>query len=222
MKTARSIRSTRGLTLIEIIVTIAILGGFMTLLSFHLVGLSNIWLQGADDDFFDQHVDGVTLFLNNAFASSEPPADGDQTGPVQWARPPAWSEADDPLLHFRHAEAPALFVQEGRPLPAIRAYLHFEERSGLSVIWYSELADEEPESTNDLLNTGLSTFVSKIEYAYYDRERERWELTERPLEEDNDEFILPHFLRLTFNHEAHGERKRSVLIPQQAANVPMF
>ncbi|NDV62505.1 prepilin-type N-terminal cleavage/methylation domain-containing protein [Puniceicoccales bacterium CK1056] len=214
-----------GLTLIEMIVTIGIIATFMTLLSFHLFALSNLWLNRTDDDFFDQHVDGVVLFLNNAFEASEStPASGDQEQqmPVEWARPPGWSEFDDPLLHFRQAEAPALFVREGRPLPAIMAYIHFEEDTGLSILWYSAFDAEEIEEVRDLKRTPVSSFVSKIEYAYYELEDDEWEITEQPIEEDDDIFLLPNYLRLTFSYPDEDDRIRSIFVPQKSLELPLF
>ncbi|MFO7725804.1 MAG: prepilin-type N-terminal cleavage/methylation domain-containing protein [Oceanipulchritudo sp.] len=213
-----------GLTLIEMIATVAILGSFMTLLGFHLVGLSNLWLNRTNDDFFEQHVDGVVLFLNKAIEASEAfdSEDQDQEGqPVEWARPPGWSDLDDPLLHFRQAEAPALFVREGRSLPAVMVYIHFDDDTGLSLLWYSIFDAEEIEEVRDLLRTPVSPFVSKIEYAYYDFEDDEWELEEDPLEED-DSFLLPDFLKLTFSHPDEGDRHRSVFIPQRSLDLPLF
>jgi prepilin-type N-terminal cleavage/methylation domain-containing protein len=215
----------QGLTLVEMIVTLAILGTFMTLLSFHLVGLSNLWLNRSDGDFFDQHVDGVVLFLNKALEASEYARESSATQdsqPVEWARPPGWSEFDDPLLHFRQAEAPALFVRQGQSLPAILAFLHFEERFGLSVLWYSELDDADIDQVNDLLRTPVSSFVSALEYAYYDFDDDRWEITRDPMEETDGSFVLPDYLRLTFTHPEQGERLRSVFIPRRSLEVPLF
>jgi prepilin-type N-terminal cleavage/methylation domain-containing protein len=233
-----NLRNSRaGLTLIEMIATIAILATFMTLLSFHLVALSNLWLNRSDDDFFEQHVDGVTLFLGNAFAASgsatagssegsgaraTPTAQSGSSQPVAWARPPGFSEFDDPLLFFSSEEAPALFVKEGDPLPSIQAYLHFSDREGLSILWYSAFDAEEIEQTQDLRRTALSPYVSKIEYAYYDFEEDEWELTEDPIEEDDDSFRLPDFLQLTFAHPVEGERVRTLLVPAQSLEVPLF
>jgi prepilin-type N-terminal cleavage/methylation domain-containing protein len=215
----------RGLTLVEMIVTLAILGTFMTLLSFHLVALSNLWLNRTDDDFFEQHVDGVVLFLNNAIEASEAVPGGedeDEAMPVEWARPPGWSEFDDPLLHFRQQEAPALFVREGLSLPAIMAYIHFADDTGLSVLWYSAFDAEEIEEIRDLKRTPISTFVTRIEYAYYDMEDDEWEITEDPEEDDNEAFILPNYLRLTFSHPDEGDRTKSIFIPQKSLEVPLF
>lgn len=218
-------RHSGGLTLVEMIVTIAILGSFMTLLSFHLVALSNLWLNRTDDDFFEQHVDGVVLFLNNAIEASESTEGDENRGaslPVEWARPPGWSDFDDPLLHFRQKEAPALFVREGISLPDILAYIHFSEDLGLSILWYSAFDAEEIENERDLKRTPISSFVEKIEYAYYDIEDDEWEITPEPEENQEGEFLLPNFLRLTFAHPAEGERVKSVFIPHKSRDVPLF
>lgn len=219
----------RGFTLIEMIASLAIVGIFLTLLAFHLVALSNIWLHGVDDDFFDQHVDGVRMFLSNAFDEAEARM---QTGnnrnrpaaeslPVRWAKPPGWFDLDPPLLHFRQEQAPALFVREGAHLPRIRAYLHFEERQGLGILWYSEMEVEEPERVEDLFLTIISPFIEKIEYAYFDADDERWEVTERPKTAEDDEYILPHYIKLHFAHEGET-RERLVYIPQRNTDIPLF
>lgn len=147
---------------------------------------------------------------------------GDDSQPVEWARPPGFSDMDDPLLHFRQNEAPALFVREGRSLPAIMAYIHFDEDTGLSVLWFSAFDAEEIEQVQDLYRTPVSSFVTKLEYAYYDMEDDEWEIVEEPEEDDNEAFILPNYLRLTFTHEEEGDRVRSIFIPQKSYEVPLF
>lgn len=214
---------TRGFTLIEMIVTLGILAGFLTLLSFHLVGLSNIWLNRSHDDSFEQHVEGVTLFLRKALEASETTS-GEEDLPVEWERPPGWSDLDDPLLHFRQQEAPALLVREGHRLPAIHAFLHFERETGLSLLWYSDFRAEEIEQTRDLFRTPVSSYVTAVDYAYYEREDDEWEIHEDPMEEDprDESFRLPDFLRLTFTHPDEGERRRFLLIPQRSPDLPLF
>lgn len=213
----------QGLTLVEMIVSIAIIGTFMTVLSFHLVGLSNLWLNRTDDDFFEQHVDGVILFLNNALEASEGASGGlEAEAPVQWARPPGFSEMDDPLLYFQQAEAPALFVREGQSLPAVQAYIHFDDREGLSILWYSVLDAEEVEEEADLRRTLISSFVTGMDYAYYELEDDEWELTDEPMEDDDGNFRLPDFLKFTFTHPDEGDRVRSVLVPHGSTEIPLF
>lgn len=225
-----------GFTLFEMLVSLAIVGLFLTLLSFHLVSLSSIWMSGNDDEFFDQHVDGVQLFISSILDQSEGLAadslegngNGETSGsadaslaPVRWSRPPHWSNLDAPLLGFSQTEAPALFVREGQHLPAIRAWLYFDEREGLSILWHSELEAEPPERVEDLFLTPVSRFISSVEYAYYDAENERWEMDTRPETSTDGTHILPHFLRLTFEYQ--GEiRHRMIHIPQETTQVPLF
>ena len=220
-----SLHSRKGLTLIEMIITIAITGMFMTLLSFHLVSLSNLWLNRTDDDYFEQHIDGVVLFLTQVMEASENATGSETTDrrqPVEWARPPGWSDMDDPLLYFQQAEAPALLVKEGEPLPAIQAYLYFNEDEGLSILWYSVLEGEDVEDIADLKRTPISTFITDLDYAYYEAEDEEWEITEDPMEDEDENFRLPDFLRLTFTHPVEGARLRSILVPHGSTEILLF
>jgi hypothetical protein len=104
------------------------------------------------------------------------------------------------------------------------AYLYFEEDEGLSVLWYSLFDAEDIEDTRDLLRTPISTFVTNIDYAYYELEDDEWEIVDEPLEDedDNDAFRLPNFLRLTFTHPEEGERVRSIFVPHKSLEVPLF
>jgi len=215
-----------GFTLFEMLAVLALLGMIMTMVSFHLVSLSSIWLNRTDGNYFEQHVEGVTLFLQTALENSESVAGGGETSPklpVEWARPPGFNEFDDPLLYFRQKEAPALFVREGVRLPDVQAYLYHVPRDGLSILWYSTLREEEIEDARDLRHTRISPFVANIEYAYYEAEDDEWTITEEPEEGDDESYILPHYLRLTFRYPPEDlEVIRSVPIPQRSTELPLF
>ncbi len=214
-------KNNTGFTLIEMLLTLAIVGTVMTALSFHIFALSQIWLDDTEHDFFEQHAEGVAMFLNTALAQSQPaPEEGAESFPVQWARPPDWSEFQPPLLMFRQTEAPPLFVREGIRLPDVVCYLHFDSRDGLSFLWYSEL-QEEFERVDDLFRTRLSEWVKRIEYCYYDAETDQWDTVERPLEDNDDAYLLPQFLRLHFEYEDEST-VRNVFLPQSNRDVPLF
>lgn len=214
-------RQRAGLTLIEMILTLAIVGMLMMALAFHTFSLSRIWMDDTDHDFFQQHAEGVALFINSALSQSRAStAEGTEALPVQWGRPPDWSELDPPLLMFRQTEAPPLFAREGMRLPDVVCYLHFERREGLSLLWYSEL-QEEFERLDDLYRTPVSRWVERLEYCYYDPETDRWEILDDPRRDENDEFELPQFIRLHFAHEEETT-SRNVFIPQSNRDVPLF
>lgn len=214
-------------TLVEVLVAIGMMAAFMTLLSFFLVGLSSVWLNQSDNRFFENHVDGVMLFLHQAIESAAMPdtvsqGDSGPALPVEWARPPGFFDLDDPLLFFELEAAPALFVREGLRLPRINAYLFFEQRQGLSILWYSNLEAEEVEDTKDLFNSPVSPLVSNMEYAYYDAETDRWDLEPEPMEGDDGAFLLPDFIRLTFSLEGEEPLQRSLYIPKRNRDFPLF
>ncbi|MFP4540015.1 MAG: prepilin-type N-terminal cleavage/methylation domain-containing protein, partial [Opitutales bacterium] len=213
-----------GFTLIEMVLTVALLGLLLPLLLGFVFNLSQIWLTGTQDKFFPQHVDGVALFLEQAMERSEAVvgdgAAGEATLPVEWARPPGVNELTDPMLMFRQREAPALFVREGVVLPNIYAYLRFDRDEGLSIVWYSA-HDEEVEDERDLFETPVSPFVTGVEYCYYEREDDEWTIVDSPEETNDDAFLLPQFLKLTFTYEDEVI-VRNLYLPQRSPDVPVF
>lgn len=211
-------------TLLEVLLTAAILGLVLPMLMFFVLTLSEVWMQGVNGDFFPQHVDGVSEFLRTAFERSEAVvADGEEgetTLPVEWARPPGFDDFDDPLLMFRQVEAPALFVREGESLPNLYVYLYFDADDGLSMLWYSG-HQEEVEEQSDLFRTPLSPYVTAVEYCYYDEDTEKWDIVDEPEENDERAFLLPQFLKLTFEYEDQVV-VRNLYLPQRNADVPTF
>lgn len=235
-----------GFTLIEILLALALVAILFGAMTFMLGNIALLWLSGKKGDFFPQHVDGVSLFLNEALRRSEaivPPAStpssqgGNNGGaeesppattstsptlPVEWARPPGWIDLDDPLLLFRQRETPALFVREGESLPNVNCYLYFERGEGLSILWYSDL-EEDVEEAEDLFRTELSRYVTAVEYCYYDAEDEEWNIEDDPMRspDDRDAFLLPQYLKLTFEYEG-TEIVRNIYLPQRSTDAPLF
>ncbi|MBT65124.1 MAG: hypothetical protein CML13_18155 [Puniceicoccaceae bacterium] len=142
--------------------------------------------------------------------------------PIDWAQPPGFAEYQDPLLHFRLKDAPPLLVQtDNAPIVGIEVYLYFKDNEGLSLLWYTPL-QEDSEDISDLRRTPLSDLITKVEYVYWDESFEKWETETEPQEGDGEEqFILPRFLKLTFDYE--GETKeRSITIPVPSRSVLLF
>ncbi len=208
-----------GFTLIEVLLALAIGGALLTAVMVHVFSLSNIWTNSTGDDFFKQHVDGVALFLNNALALSEGLNQEEKAAPVNWDRPPGYSDLDEPLLTFRLKESPALYTWEGLPRPAVTSHLIFKERDGLSLLWYSRL--DEVEDMNDVRRTHVSPYITKITYCYYDKETDRWDLNEKPEKDRAGQFLLPDFIKLRFEYE--GEVKEiPFYLPQRSQDVPII
>ena len=57
-------RSRSGMTLIEVVLAIAVAGFLLTAATSFVVSISNIWAERSQRNFFEDHVDGVTEFIN--------------------------------------------------------------------------------------------------------------------------------------------------------------
>lgn len=271
-------RHSSGFTLLEVILAVTIAGALLAAAATLVVAVADAWLQRQDRHFFEDHVDGVTEFLQASFiqAGSEIAVENDNSAaddnrpnnngdagddaqnpdvelsigmpnaenrtrsrndnqntpgsallstveePISWQSPPGFASYEDPLISFRLKERPALFVQvDNAPIAGVEAYLHFAEDEGLSLLWFTPI-QEETEDLRDLRRTPLSDLVTKVEYIYWDERFERWETEEEPREgEGADQFILPRFLKLTFEYQ-DVEKERIVTLPVPSLNALIF
>jgi hypothetical protein len=61
-----------------------------------------------------------------------------------------------------------------------------------------------------------------VEYVYWDERFEKWESETEPKEgEGDDQFILPRFIKLTFEYEA-VTKERTLTIPVTSRNALIF
>ena len=271
-------RSVAAFTLLEVILAVAIAGALLAGAATLMVSVTNAWLERQDRHFFEDHVDGVTEFLQASFSmagteialgdedesggstssktENEIETDGSEvtvdipgnnnsndgnsmddnttdstTGsglvrvsedPIDWSQPPGFADYQDPLLHFRLNETPPLLVQtENAPIIGVNAFIYFEDDEGLSLLWYTPL-QEDSEDLDDLRRTPLSDLVTKVEYVYWDERFEKWETETEPKEsEGDDQFILPRFLKLTFEYEGLI-KERSLTLPVTSRNALIF
>jgi len=239
-------RLRRAFTLLEVILAIAITGFVLAAATSFVVSISRIWVDREDRHFFEDHVDGVTEFLRASFATAgteialntedgaspsvSSGSTSDQNGglmrasdeTVGWGNPPGFAEYQDPVLNFKLTTTPPLLVNLGdAPAIGIDAFLYFGDGEGLSLLWYS-LLQEEAEDTDDLRRTEISPLVTAVTYIYWDDRFEKWEEESEPQEgEGNDEFLLPRFVKLTFEYQ--GETKeRTLTIPIPSTSVLLF
>lgn len=276
-----SSRNRPGFTLIELLLALSVAAIVLATSIYYVISIANIWSNRTQNDFFRQHADGLTLFLNNAFARAEsipirpiaedeigvqslqanprtrtppgttpppppptpnPGQEGDsgstqQPGnetpgenhpqpaadefaeAVTWETPPGGSNFDKPLLTFHLKEPPALLTDLLPTMPALTCHLYFKKREGLSLLWYSQ--HEEVEDLDDVRSTPLSTYLTEMEYAYYDYEDDRWEIESEPRENDDGLFILPDALKLTFTYEDETIVS-AIYLPRRNQNVPLY
>lgn len=141
--------------------------------------------------------------------------------PVSWAKPPGFADFRDPYLNFKLKDSPPLLVNmDDAPIVGIDAYLHFEQNEGLSLLWYSIL-QEEVDDENDLRRTLVSPYVKGLKYIYWDERFEKWEEADEPKEGEADEFLLPRFIKIIFEHD-EVIKERTITIPVPSRSAVLF
>jgi len=168
----------RGFTLLEMLVSLALLGVLMVALNTFLFSMSELWGGGRDQRLFDQHARAATALVRNAFeqATLGPSASG-----------VALKDVDDgagttkPRLSFLLADAGRLADWPEAPLPDVDFNVFVEEGRGLVFQWQSRLEIEREKT--DKHDTVISPFVTAIHYEYYDVELKEWKVEDEPVNE---------------------------------------
>jgi prepilin-type N-terminal cleavage/methylation domain-containing protein len=168
----------RGFTLLEMLVSLALLGVLMVTLNTFLFSMSELWGAGRDQRLFDQHARAATALVRNAFeqATFGPSASG-----------VALKDVDDgagstkPRLSFLLADAGRLADWPEAPLPDVDFNVYVEEGRGLVFQWQSRLEIERDKT--DKHETLISPFVTAIHYEYYDPDLKEWKVEDDPVNE---------------------------------------
>ena len=168
----------RGFTLLEMLVSLALLGVLMVTLNTFLFSMSELWGGGRDQRLFDQHARAATALVRNAFeqATYGPSASG-----------VALKDVDDgagttkPRLSFLLADAGRLADWPEAPLPDVDFNMFVEEGRGLVFQWQSRLEIERDKT--DKHETVVSPFVAAIHYEYYDADLKEWKIEDEPVNE---------------------------------------
>lgn len=240
-------RPAAGFTLLEILIAIVIGATLLTAAINFALSMGELWGAGSEVRLFDQHVRGVTRFLENILAQAEPPpteteggsagqpgiadeatrAGGNQNNeeaaPVIWEKPRSRQLGGDELLTFELAESPGVFAWPEQPLPFVVCSLRLDPREGLFLLWKSRIevdfADGEPRALR------LSPFVTAINYFYYEASttgaRSSWEQTDQPRTATGGGLEVPQRVRLTFEYKGMT-RTTELVIPGAATTVPLY
>ncbi len=212
-----SARARRGFTLLEMLLSLAILAGLMVAMSTFLFGIAGGWGEGGETRLFDQHRRALARQLREAAeaAASRP-------GGARWTIKEAeWSGMPDaPRLSWSAPDLGRLARWPGEPLPDVDLALDVDAQRGLVLGWRSRLETETEEGRWH--EAVLSPFVKGISYAYVAADG-RWEVSETPLEETPPRtgWRQPDHIRLRMEHgKAKGEIRLPLGGPREGATPP--
>lgn len=205
-----SARNRGGFTLVELLLSLAIVAGLMVAMSTFLFGIAGSWGEGGSARLFDQHRRALARQLREAAegAAARP-------GGERWTiKETAWeSLGEGARVAWSAPELGRLARWPGEPLPDVDLVLDVDGDRGLVLGWRSRLETEAEEGVWH--EAVLSPFVTGIEYAYAGADG-RWDVSEVPLEEAPPKtgWRQPDHLRLRLEH---GKLKSEIRLPMGGA-----
>jgi prepilin-type N-terminal cleavage/methylation domain-containing protein len=214
----RECRAERGFTLLETLLSAALLGVLLLALNFFVFSMAEIWGQGAERRLFEQHVRAVTREVEALVRTAAlPPAAAD---PVLFVREIRLeSGRREPLLSFELAAGSPRLPWSGAALPDVVCSLVAEPERGLSLYWQSRLEERFDDAAPR--EWVMSPFVKSISYEYHDAEADTWRAESSLQRSGAGEWSLPARLKLEF---AHGtlESETTVSLPGPPGPLPHF
>ncbi|GDY17980.1 hypothetical protein LBMAG55_13030 [Verrucomicrobiota bacterium] len=169
-------RPSRGFTLLETLISLALLAVLMLTINTFLFSMTELWGGKRDQRLFDQHVRAASRLVRETIemATMAPGAAG-----VAIKEVADGLGSTEPRLSFLLADAGRLADWPEHPLPDVDFSLFVDPEKGLALQWQSRL--EINRDRTDLHDTILSPFVKSLAYEYYDTDLKTWKLEEEPV-----------------------------------------
>ena len=140
--------------------------------------------------------------------------------PIDLARPPGFGSARDPLLNFRLREIPPYSFTPKIHRHSESMFSSTSSATKVSAFFVSAFTRRD-RRREDLLRTQISEYVTDLTFIYWDERFERWEEDTEPRQDDDDDFILPRYLKLQFEHEGITV-ERTVTVPSTSRVALLF
>jgi prepilin-type N-terminal cleavage/methylation domain-containing protein len=212
-------RGSEGFTLLEILLSLAIMGLLIVALNTFVFSMSELWGRNADARLFDAHINAVTHFIEQEFlAATLPSAARANSTPVAFASITPQNSIQTNLLTFDLLSGSRVLSWPDVRLPEVTCSLLVRDNQGLFLLWHSRLetryADDPP---REVL---ISPFVTAIKYDYYDDNFKRWTTYTTVLTDASGAPETPQRLRLVFQYGKHTPRETTVPIPAAGQGMP--
>jgi prepilin-type N-terminal cleavage/methylation domain-containing protein len=213
-------RTRAGFTLLEILLSLALVALLLTAMNTFVFSMGELWGQRADHRLFDQHVRAVTRFLEQELrAAALPPAAQPNSTPIALQEIRPENGMMENMLTFELPAGSRLFNWPDRPLPEVVCSFQARPNEGLVMLWHSRL--EKNFETDAPRETLVTPLVSGLSYDYYDADVNRW-TTETVLKTDaQGKPMTPERLRLKFEYNKL-KRESVITLPSPGEALPVF
>ncbi|MBI3885005.1 MAG: prepilin-type N-terminal cleavage/methylation domain-containing protein [Opitutae bacterium] len=192
-------RQSRGFSLVEILLAVALLGALLLSLNVFIFSMSEIWGQNADKRLFEQHVRAVTRHVDRLLrrAALSPVALAAATGSaVAPQETKLETGATEAALTFELPAGDRVLPWPDGPLPDVVCSLSAQEGKGLILYWHSRLetrfADDAPRPLV------LTPLVTALSYDYYNPDFKNWQNQPRLQKDGAGKYVMPDRIRLRF------------------------
>ena len=166
-------RGSRGFTLLEILLSLALVALLLVALNTFIFSMGELWGQRAQPRLFDQHVRAVTRFLDGELrTASLPPAAQPNSAPIALQEIRPQNGMMEKMLTFELPAGSRVFTWPDRPLPEVVCSFQARQNEGLVMLWHSRL--EKNFETDAPRETVITPFVTALSYDYYDPDSTRW------------------------------------------------
>lgn len=211
MKLARPfpVRSSRGFTLVEVLVSLAILSMMVTALFTLVFSMGEIWGRRGGKRLFGQHVNAVTRHVESLLRRGAWPRGGVGEDEPFTIREVRTSNGNANLVGFDLLEGDRLMRWPEANLPEVECNLGVERDRGLILYWRSRL--EKAEKTDPPRSLVISPFVTKISYAYHDANGDSWRKEDDLRRGPAGEWVLPDRLIIVFKQDQFEEQRELTL-----------
>lgn len=203
----------RGFTLLEALLSVALLALMLSALNMFVFSMGEIWGRNRQDRLFDQHARAVTRHVEDLLRRAAA-APADSVPRIATAGAVA---ANEPLLTFDLAGGDRLLPWPGAPLPDVRCTLQVVRDRGLVLHWQSRWeTDFEQAAPRTVV---LSPLVTRLEYAYY--VEGRWQAEPAPRRDKRGAWAVPARVLLRFEHRGRTA-DATAGVPRMAGALPAF
>jgi prepilin-type N-terminal cleavage/methylation domain-containing protein len=208
----------RGFTLIEIVLSVALVGLVLVGLNTFIFSMSELWGKNTDVRLFDQHVRAVTRFLQSEMEHATlPPAAAPNATPVGVTPITPSGAPQENLVTYMELTGNRTLTWPGSPLPEVYCSLQVRREKGLYMLWHSDL--ENHYNDDPPRETLVSPFVTALAYDYFDTDFNKW-TTEAAIRTDSSNNpVAPQRLRVTFTYEKLT-REALVIVPRVGQGLP--
>jgi prepilin-type N-terminal cleavage/methylation domain-containing protein len=215
-------RQSRGFSLVEILLAVALLGALLLSLNVFIFSMSEIWGQNGDKRLFEQHVRAVTRHVDRlvrgaaispvALAAANTPAIAPQETKLE-------TSATDATLTFELPAGDRVLPWPEEPLPDVVCSLAAQDGKGLTLYWHSRLetrfAEDAPRSLV------LTPLVTALSYDYYNPDFKSWQNQPRLQKDAAGKYQMPDRIRLRFAHEKMTA-ETVITLPATTGALPAF